>query len=159
MGADDKQIVYRLSNIPCTPPVNGVFNISAAMNDVRRKILESVEKHLESHGLSWLFLRDELDLSLQQINNWKTRGIPESWHARIAETLGVTVDELLGIDKRPLITAWPFRNIPIQRFSRLAPGDQLAAEGALLDKIIEIEGEGERKSRKAGAAKTTARTG
>lgn len=45
--------------------------------------------------LSWL--ADELGISLQAVQNWKTRGIPPSKLRPIADALGITVDQVEGL--------------------------------------------------------------
>lgn len=37
-----------------------------------------------------------IGVSPQDITNWKARGMPPEWHARVAKALGYTVEELLG---------------------------------------------------------------
>ena len=50
------------------------------------------------HLNSWARLGDAVELKAQRMTNWKTRGVPASMHAAIADALGWTVDRLVGRD-------------------------------------------------------------
>lgn len=50
---------------------------------------------LTRRGKSWAWLGREIEVSDQDIHNWKIRGVPTSRYEAIAESLNVKVDDLL----------------------------------------------------------------
>jgi hypothetical protein len=49
---------------------------------------------------TWAALARDIGESQQTVNNWKRRGIPPRQHAAIAQSLGWSTDELLGLTVR-----------------------------------------------------------
>jgi hypothetical protein len=47
------------------------------------------------------WLADQLGMSIQAVSNWKNRGVPARHYREIASALGITVDQLEGIDRLP----------------------------------------------------------
>ena len=57
-----------------------------------------IDRELARRRLRWAWLARALDMTDQQVNNWKRRRVPPEQYQRIAEALGVTVDSLLTED-------------------------------------------------------------
>lgn len=114
------------------------------MDAEAKLIYARVRARMEELEMAWPSgLADEINVSAQRVNNWRHRGIPGRMHARVAEVLDWTVDQLLGKappnkDNEP---TWPFPSIPAYRFNRLSEGERLAVQGVMVDKIAEIEAE------------------
>lgn len=53
----------------------------------------------ERHGWNQPEFAQRIGAEKQHITNWKKRGMPPARHAKVAEVLGISVDELLG--KKP----------------------------------------------------------
>jgi hypothetical protein len=73
----------------------------------------------------------------QAVTNWKRRGLPAEHVPVIAENLGCSIYELLGLPSEA--TDWPFPQIPPARFHRLTAGEKLQIQGVMLDKLAELE--------------------
>ena len=132
--------------------LNNVFRLALGMSPERQQVLKRVDARLKSIRKDWKWLQIELNESAQNINNWRHhRGIPPSKHAAVAALLGWTVDELLGkeIDAD---ADWPFANIPVHRLQSLTPGQRLQAEGALMEKLDELEAASRKKNQDTVAA-------
>jgi hypothetical protein len=50
-------------------------------------------------NMQWL--ADQLDMSIQAVSNWKGRGVPARHYREIASALGITVDQLEGLERLP----------------------------------------------------------
>lgn len=106
----------------------------------RQQVLARVAERLAAIHKNWAWLTTELNESPQNINNWcKHRGIPTAKYAAVAKLLGWSVEQLLGKESKDE-SGWPFHNIPPHRFFGLSPGRRLEAEGALMEKLDELEG-------------------
>jgi hypothetical protein len=53
---------------------------------------------------TWAALGRILEVSAQVLTNWKARGVPPKEHQAIADALGWTVDQLLGVGELPVKT-------------------------------------------------------
>lgn len=54
-----------------------------------------VDRELARRRLKWAWLARELEMSDQQVNNWKRRRVPPEQYPRIAALLGITIEQLL----------------------------------------------------------------
>jgi hypothetical protein len=50
-------------------------------------------------NMQWL--ADQLSMSIQAVSNWKGRGVPARHYREIASALGITVDQLEGLERLP----------------------------------------------------------
>ena len=127
-----------MSNVAFTKALNSMFSIRPCMDAQRRGILDRIEREMHRLNMSWGDLGKALNESPQRMNNYRTRGLTEAMHERVAGVFGWSVDQLL--DREPISDGeWPFPDVPAQRFRRLTPGEQLAVQGAMIDKMAEIE--------------------
>jgi hypothetical protein len=69
------------------------------------KVLEMAEA--KAPGRPQVWLADGLQVSLQTVNNWKTRGVPAGYSQRLAALLGCTVDQLLTDSWAPELAPQP----------------------------------------------------
>lgn len=76
---------------------------------------------------------------VQNVANWRTRGVPaDQWEA-IADALGWTLDEVAG-RKPPPNNPWPFADlIPRARFDDLSPAQQVVVGEAVRKAVIDAE--------------------
>lgn len=74
-------------------------------------IEEALARKRPPRGPKWL--ADELQESIQTVSNWKARGVPVKRYREIANALGLTVDQIEGIEPLPWErfadgSGWPF---------------------------------------------------
>lgn len=81
-------------------------------------------------GMNQSLFAERLGVEPQHITNWKRRGMPPEWHARVAQVLGYTVDELLGLisEVRPIFST-KYPPAPEEDEETLDAVAQPAAEG------------------------------
>ena len=97
-------------------------------------------RRARSRGLNQTELANALGVDPQHITNWKRRGMPPEYHAKSADALDWSVDELLGRDASKMLdNDWPFPEIDARRISRMTRGEILQLQGVLIDKMAEIE--------------------
>lgn len=65
------------------------------------KMFKLIEDELKNQDKSKVWLADKLNESTQNINNWKTRGVPASKVKKIAEALNISREYLEGDTKQP----------------------------------------------------------
>lgn len=66
-------------------------------------IEEALVHRKPRRNLQWL--ADQLDIKIQVVVNWRMRGVPARRYRDIAAALGITVDQLEGIERLPWETA------------------------------------------------------
>lgn len=124
---------------------NGSFTVSLnnsfSLCDMAEKIITRAIAEAAKQGMSEQQLREALGISAGRFSNWKRRDVPAVERPALARLLGWSTDRLLGLGTsvQEPVSPWPFTSLPAARFQKLKPGEQLAVEGAALDKIIEIE--------------------
>jgi hypothetical protein len=62
-------------------------------------IEEALARKRPPRGAKWL--ADELKESIQTVSNWKARGVPVRRYREIANALGLTVDQIEGLEALP----------------------------------------------------------
>lgn len=87
-------------------------------------IEEALARRRPPRGQKWL--ADELGESIQTISNWKTRGVPARRFREIANALGLTLDQIEGIEPLP----WD-----------VAAGDSLPLSDDLRQKLLTLSDE------------------
>lgn len=59
---------------------------------------EVIDAELKKRRLNWQWLADRLEMTIQRVQNWKTRGVPASHYRAIADALSpLTVDQIEGV--------------------------------------------------------------
>lgn len=59
------------------------------------RVIDRALKWAEDKGWSQTAFAERLEVSPARVTNWKARGMPPAMHARVAEQLGCTLDELV----------------------------------------------------------------
>ena len=68
------------------------------------EIWRRVDRELKRRRTTWAELGRAIEVSKQTLTNWKIRGIPAHAHIDIAESLGWSIDRLLGREEPPAPT-------------------------------------------------------
>lgn len=71
-------------------------------------IEEALVHRKPKRNVQWL--ADQLRVTIQVVSNWKARGVPARRYREIADVLGLTVDQLEGVEPLPWSGRfeWPF---------------------------------------------------
>ena len=83
--------------------VHGKFSacqqiVFAGANNAGMNPWEIINAELKRRKLGWKWLADRLEVSIQRVQNWKTRGVPARHYRAIAEVLQtLTIDEIEGV--------------------------------------------------------------
>lgn len=109
------------------------------------------------------WLADELGISAQAINAWKSRGVPANRYLELAEKLDLTVKQIAGREPPPwdVPAGWPFPSIDSARFARLTERQKGEIEGEVRRLIESFErssaggGSGESSTSHLGASKAS----
>lgn len=62
-------------------------------------IQEALDHKKPRRNLQWL--ADQIGASIQVVVNWKTRGVPAKRYRDVASALGITIDQLEGVERLP----------------------------------------------------------
>jgi DNA-binding transcriptional regulator YdaS (Cro superfamily) len=62
-------------------------------------IEEALVRKRPRRNLQWL--ADQIGVSIQVVSNWKSRGVPAKRYRDISSALGITVDQLEGLQRLP----------------------------------------------------------
>jgi transcriptional regulator with XRE-family HTH domain len=89
---------------------------------------DRVEAELVRRGLTLAEFARQLKVRSQHVNNWKNRGIPKGKLVAVAQVLGLTVDQLLGVPLRHQAPASAIQE----------PRDRYVVTRELLDKIGQL---------------------
>lgn len=137
--ADIKRGVYRLSNTPFNRRLNFLFRVDG-MQAKQNRPIDRALKRAEDKGYNQSAFAVLMDTDPQTITNWKRRGMPPEHHEKAAEVLDWTVDELLGRKQMSIAPKdWPFPQVDVRRIGRLTEGELLQLQGIILDKVAELE--------------------
>lgn len=89
----------------------------------------------------WAWLAEQLGVSVQRVQNWKTRGVPAAAVPDIAIKLSVSTDYLFGLSdavaspdavrEGPASYGWPFKGVTLEQFLHLTEADRANIEGYL----------------------------
>lgn len=104
------------------------------------RIKAAISRMPNGSGREATWLAERLQTTVQRVNNWKKRGVPDSSLVDIASALGWSVNQVLGLAEAP--SQWPFETIDAQRFARLTPRQAAMVELAALREIERIEASG-----------------
>jgi hypothetical protein len=64
------------------------------------EVIEEALAHMRPvRSLQWL--ADEIKVSIQVVVNWRTRGVPPRRYRDVAAALGITIDQLEGVEPLP----------------------------------------------------------
>jgi len=88
------------------------------------------------------WLARELDISEQGVSNWKSRGVPRAQYERLADILGLTMEQVAGREPPPwerTDAAWPFQSIDRSRYDRLNERMKGEIEGKVREQIERLE--------------------
>lgn len=94
-------------------------------------IEEALARKRPPRGPQWL--ADQLDETVQVVSNWKARGVPPRRFREIANVLGLTVDQIEGVDPLPWEGLgeggdWPFSEDLRQKVLRLSDEERVGVE-------------------------------
>lgn len=144
--AHSKRGVYRLSNSPFTAARSGPHRVGAVTDVLyTKKVLDMAAER----GMNQQAFREAMNVSTGVMTNWKGRKtIPPTQHAKVAEVLKCSLDELLGRAKPSIPAGWPFSRIHPTRFYNLSEGERMRLEGFLVDELVKIEAERRQKPQK-----------
>lgn len=103
------------------------------------EVIEEVLAHKRPRR-SPLWLAEQLGLSIQVVSNWKQRGsVPPARYRAIANALGITVDQLEGIEPLPWLNAdefaWPFQRVTLETIKSLDPKHLAHLEEVMEDEL------------------------
>lgn len=101
------------------------------------RIAERVAAMPNGKGREVAWLASKTGMTLQRLNNWKTRGVPASSLPAVAQALGWSVNRVLGLPEPQ--SDWPFETISRERFQRLTPRQAAMVELAALHELERIE--------------------
>ncbi len=121
-----------VSQLPVEPSV-GEF---ADMNPW--EVIEDVLAH-KKRSLSWLAQQFSKKTTIQVVMNWEERGVPPKRFREIADILGITIDQLEGLEPLPWSKEfeWPFSAQLHERIQQLRPEEVLALESKIWDALHE----------------------
>jgi len=125
---------------PCTR-VNASFVPAVhipGVTDVWTRIEAELETRKDARGRPVAWMSKKLDVSIQTVNNWKTRGVPADRHQAIAAALGWSVDRLLGRAPTQATIDWPFELISRQQWDALSERQRGAVEAAAIKALREL---------------------
>jgi transcriptional regulator with XRE-family HTH domain len=115
------------------------------------------------------WLAEQLGLSIQVVSNWKQRGsVPPARYRAIANALGITLDQLEGIEPLPWLiadeSAWPFQRVKLETIQSLDHKHLAQLEEAMEDVLDRLRAQPSREEVEmfktavnAKSAKTTRR--
>lgn len=92
-------------------------------------IEEALAHKRPPRNLTWL--AEQLRVSVQVIQNWKSRRVPPSRFREVASALGLSIDQLEGLEPLPWTKEWPFSSDLHLRVGRLVSEDLAALERAM----------------------------
>lgn len=98
---------------------------------------EVIEEALARRKRKPQWLADQLHVTAQVMTNWKTRKVPPARYREISEALGITVDQLEGLEPLPWQEhdGWPFPKVPRERWEALDDDDKGYVQRKLLQAI------------------------
>lgn len=104
-------------------------------------IEEALARKRPPRGPKWL--ADELNESIQTVSNWKVRGVPVRRYREIANALGLTVDQIEGLEPLPWErlaqdSGWPFTVVTREEILALDENQLGMVEGAMLATLERI---------------------
>lgn len=110
---------------------------------------ERIDSALKTRKKNWKWLAAQLDMKPAAVGNWKGRGVPAKYYGEIATLLGETVDWVIGNPIKPAHTlhgsessksyGWPFDLVDQNRYEKLSPQAQGAAQMRMMDEIAAQE--------------------
>lgn len=86
------------------------------------------------------WLAKQLDISPAAVAAWKLKGVPPRQHRPLATILGLTMDQLAGLEPLPWEdrTEWPFERISRDQYFGLTPRERDLVEDRLVELLREI---------------------
>jgi hypothetical protein len=76
------------------------------------EVIEQALQHKKPpRNLQWL--ADQLEVSIQVVVNWRSRGVPARRFRDIASALGLTVDQIEGVERLP----WEAEQVSVTNLS------------------------------------------
>lgn len=135
---DIKHGVYLLSNTLCNPPLNIGFRVQCMKVGYERVLQRAKELGMPGPKA----LADALNISPQNMTNWKIRGVPPRMHKPVADVLQWSVDELLGrgkVDKAASHS--PFR-VPFSDYLGLTTKQKQELAEIVEDRIARFRAKG-----------------
>lgn len=115
---------------------------SASTDETWDRIKAKIASLPNGAGREAQWLADRLQIKIQRVSNWKTRGVPASMLVDIAAALGWSVNQVLGLAEPPSL--WPFETVEPERLQRLTPRQAAMVELAVLQELERIEQFGKR---------------
>lgn len=104
------------------------------------RIIDAIrQKHPKQTGRELSWLSASLEVKVQVVQNWTTRGLPPERYAAVADVLGWSIDAVAGRTPPPPPTEWPFQLVDRERFDRLSDVQKGLLEGAMLDALDRLE--------------------
>lgn len=104
------------------------------------RIRDEIAKRDDGRGRETVWLAQRLQVRIQRIQNWKTRGVPSSALVDIAAALGWSVNQVLGLADPP--TRWPFETIRPDDMAKLTPRQAAMVEIAVVRELERIAASG-----------------
>lgn len=125
---------------PCTD-VNTLFYAAgdtSCVDETWIRIRDEIARRPGQKGREATWLAEKIGGTIQQVNNWKDRGVPSKALPDIAAALGWSVDTVLG-NEPPPADPWPFESVPRARFDKLTERQKGMLERDMLDALERIE--------------------
>lgn len=120
-------------NEPFRPPQD-----TAAVDSPLKRVLEEIARlHPKQKGREKTWLAVALDVKIQAVTNWETRGIPSRQVGAIAKLLNWPMEQVTGEIQTP--SQWPFERVSFEQFDRLSERQKGVVEQAMIDAIEKVE--------------------
>lgn len=139
----------RILHAPCSlvnrmwqPALHAAGMSGTDVDDTWERIRARIAELPHGAGREATWLADRLQMKVQRVHNWKTRGVPAAALVDIAAAIGWSVNQVLGLADPP--AAWPFETIEPERLARLTPRQAALIELTVLNELERIERLGKR---------------
>lgn len=108
------------------------------MSTVVWNVVESaMARHRPPRDQQWL--ADAMRVTPQAVHRWKKDGVPARRFRDLANLLGLTIDQLEGLEPLPWDRGWPFPDIEPERYYALSLKEKQIVQQMLQHALAEVE--------------------
>lgn len=97
----------------------------------------ALARHRPPRDQQWLAA--SLDVTPQAVHKWKKDGVPPRRYREIATLLGLTIDQLEGLEPLPWDRGWPFPDIEPERYYALTLNAKALVQRRFMEALEELE--------------------
>jgi transcriptional regulator with XRE-family HTH domain len=168
MERESTRRVYSASNETFTSRLHSAFTLPAMTDEVIDRALKIAK---DRHGWNQPEFAQRIGAEKQHITNWKARGMPPARYAKVANVLGITVDELLGNKpakqttsanriSEPTVVAYDVKLTEsavmfAAEWAKLPPALQAQVQSLVHSMVAELVRDGRQKPGKQGTSERT----